>query len=361
MTGQSKLGETVLSCADFDANLNFFTEDLAFELREIFPADNPREALLVAYGLRLRLRRGPEIPAILILYKDTVADGKPERSLAPGGTVIEWRRTRTSFELPALKATFQFAKLAEQSWTVGRAGMLYRDLIPDRQGGRFIASHIKIEEGGPVPDYVHYHDIRFQLIYCYKGWVRLVYEDQGPAFVLRAGDCVLQPPQIRHRVLESSAGLEVIEIGCPAEHKTYPDPILALPTAELDPQRDFHGQRFVLDRGDEGEWGDWRIPGFRSRKSNIAAATGGLAQVAVVRPHGESDGFRHEDCELSFHFVLQGSMRLDREDQSLRIEAGDAFVLPGGEGVAFRDVSEDLEFLEVALPADFSTSTIQRI
>ena len=32
----------------------------------------------------------------------------------------------------------------------GRAGMLYRDLIPGRLGGRFIASHISIPEGGPV-------------------------------------------------------------------------------------------------------------------------------------------------------------------------------------------------------------------
>ena len=34
----------------------------------------------------------------------------------------------------------------------GRAGMVYRDLIPDRLGGAFIASHITIPEGGPVPD-----------------------------------------------------------------------------------------------------------------------------------------------------------------------------------------------------------------
>ena len=47
----------------------------------------------------------------------------------------------------------------------GRAGMVYRDLIPDRLGGAFIASHITIPEGGPVPDYVHHHDISV----CTKG------------------------------------------------------------------------------------------------------------------------------------------------------------------------------------------------
>ena len=40
----------------------------------------------------------------------------------------------------------------------------------------------------------------------------MVYEDQGEPFIMREGDCVLQPPQIRHRVLESSGPLEVIEV-----------------------------------------------------------------------------------------------------------------------------------------------------
>ena len=73
--------------------------------------------------------------------------------------------------------------------------MLYRDLIPDRLGGSaIVASHIRIPEGGPVGDSVHFHRVGFQLIFCYKGWVEVVYEDQGPPFVLRAGDCVIQGP-----------------------------------------------------------------------------------------------------------------------------------------------------------------------
>ena len=44
-------------------------------------------------------------------------------------------------------------------WVVGRAGMLYRDLLPGRLGGCFIASHIRIPEVGPVPDNVHFHQV----------------------------------------------------------------------------------------------------------------------------------------------------------------------------------------------------------
>jgi quercetin dioxygenase-like cupin family protein len=113
-------------------------------------------------------------------------------------------------------------------------------LIPGRLGGRFIASHIRIPGGGEVADYVHFHKIRFQMIYCRRGWVRVVYEDQGPSFVMHEGDCVLQPPEIRHRVLEASPGLEVIEIGASAEHETWRDHVLDLPTPRLRPQRHGH-------------------------------------------------------------------------------------------------------------------------
>ena len=34
----------------------------------------------------------------------------------------------------------------------------------------------------------------FQLIFCYRGWVEVVYEDQGAPFILHAGDCVIQGP-----------------------------------------------------------------------------------------------------------------------------------------------------------------------
>ena len=64
--------------------------------------------------------------------------------------------------------------------------MLYRDLIPGRLGGRYIASHITIERGGPVADWVHYHQIALQVIVVRRGWVRVVYEGEGEPFVVTA-------------------------------------------------------------------------------------------------------------------------------------------------------------------------------
>ncbi|MFM9121966.1 MAG: cupin domain-containing protein, partial [Actinomycetota bacterium] len=186
----------------------------------ITPADNPTRAVITGYGVRLCLQVGGSGEGTKLRLQ--IADRPSKLLTAPNGTVVEVVNSSNEATLPELRETLVVTPLSsEASWSVGRAGMRYRDLIPGRLGGVFIASHIHIPVGGPVPDYVHYHRVKFQMIYCKSGWVRVVYEDQGESFVMNAGDCVLQPPEIRHRVLESSDNLEVIEICAPAEHETF--------------------------------------------------------------------------------------------------------------------------------------------
>ena len=130
-------------------------------------------------------------------------------------------------------------------WTEGRAGMLYLDLTRDGLDGQVAVSQIHLPFDGEVPDYVHFHKVEFQLIRCIKGRIKVVYEDQGEPFWLDPGDWVIQPPEIRHRVLECEAGSEVIEITIPADHETHADRDMTLPNETYDPARQFSGQRFV--------------------------------------------------------------------------------------------------------------------
>ncbi len=346
--------QLVLACDDLDDTLAFFTGRLGFRVAAIFPADHPSVAVLQGHGVRLRLEVGRGDPGTLLLqchHPDELADGQREL-VAPNGTRIELRDADAPLDLPSIEPSLVVTHLSDHAtWGTGRAGMQYRDLLPGRWGGRFIASHIRIPDGGPVPDYVHYHHVRFQLIYCARGWVRVVYEDQGEPFVLHAGDCVLQPPRIRHRVLEASPGLEVIEVGCPAEHETYADFDLDLPTADLRPDRNFGGQRFVRHVAADAEWAPWRFPAFEQRDTGIGAATAGLAGVRVARPTapGATPMAAH-DGELQLWVVLGGAVELVTEAGPELLRVGSCVAMPAGVRHGLRNWSDDLELLEVTLP-----------
>jgi quercetin dioxygenase-like cupin family protein len=348
--------EVVLPCDDLAATIAFFRERLGFVLETIMPADDPSTATLSAHGLRVRFVRGGSGDAgllQLIVDDPTQFDGI---ELAPNGTRIEFASAQPPMVVPPLVAQLEISRAGEPStWVVGRAGMRYRDLLPARQGGRFVASHISIPDGGPVADDVHHHAIRFQLIHCVHGWVRVVYEDQGPPFVLEPGDCVLQPPDIRHRVLESSPAMEVVEISCPAAHVTAFDRDLELPTPTVRPDRDFGGQRFVLHRAAGAAWAPWRLDGYDARDTGIAAATDNLGGVRVVRPAIGPEPpvtvTRH-DAELVFWFVLAGSVTVRLGDRHERFRRGDAVAIPAGLPHALEDPTPDFELLDVTLPAD---------
>jgi mannose-6-phosphate isomerase-like protein (cupin superfamily) len=156
-------------------------------------------------------------------------------------------------------------------------------------------------------------------------------------------------------VLESSAGLEVIEVTSPAEHETFVDHRLELPTTTVDPAREFGGQRFVHHRAAEAQWHPWRAAGFECREAGIGAATDGLAEVRVVRPRGApADGaaFAGHDGELLFWFVVSGEtgVRFGAGDQT-RLRQGGAVTVPAETEHTLTAWSDDLELLEITLPA----------
>jgi quercetin dioxygenase-like cupin family protein len=222
--------------------------------------------------------------------------------------------------------------------------MLYRDLIPGRLGGRYIASHITIPEGGPVSDWVHYHRIALQIITVRRGWVRVVYQDGGEPFVMHEGDLVIQPPQIRHRVLESSAGLEVLEITAPAVHATFADHELELPNGS-NPGRVYGGQYFLHHMAVETPWTSADEGLAQETKAGIA--TSGLAQVRTLRPrNGESLSFGGHGGELVFGFVLDGTATLDYRGLH-EIGAADALVIPPGQPWQLTHPSPDFRLLHV--------------
>ncbi len=118
---------------------------------------------------------------------------------------------------------FQHHQAAEASWTPGmRAIFEYRDLgVEAATGGDFVAHVIRAratESEDQIHEW-HQHDCRFQMVYILKGWATFEYEGVGVR-TLRAGDCVNQLPLIRHREIECSNDLELLEIVSPANFET---------------------------------------------------------------------------------------------------------------------------------------------
>ncbi len=314
---------TIVRCEYLQGSIDHYTRVLGYRLEMIMPADDPRLALVCGHGVRVRL--------------------ESDRPIVPA---------------PDPAQEFVITRLHDaDAWNVGRAGMHYRDLLPGRLGGRYIASHIRISEGGPVPDYVHYHQVRFQMIHCLRGWVRVVYEDQGPPFVMQAGDCVLQPPTIRHRVLESSPGLEVIEIGGPAEHATFCEHDISLPTQRLHTDRRYGGQRFVRHVAAEAVWQPSPHAGFTFRDTGIGDATDGLASVRVLRGDPDTADIqlatqsrKHaHDGDLLFWQILHGDVQLISESLGTHaLHEGDSCAIPAGADYALA-TNTACELLEVAV------------
>lgn len=307
------MSERQVVCADLNAAIDDLRRE-GFRLDLIYPADDPHTAALSNGQESVRLTTEADAPSV-------------------------------SDELPPFEPEFVLTR-AGGSAGHGRAGMLYRDLIPSRLGGRYIASHIAIPGGGHVSDWVHFHKIALQLLYLRRGWVRLLYEDQGEAFVMREGDLVLQPPEIRHRVLESSPGFEIIEIGAPAVHATFADHDLELPNGS-DPDRLFGSQRFLHHKAVETPW--TLFAGGESQETAMAEATGGLAEVRTIRPGAASElDFPPHKGELVFGFVLDGSAILDGEGD---LGAADSFVIPPDQAWWLSDLSPDFRLLHVTTAA----------
>lgn len=363
--------QVVLPCADLAATLAWFTDQLGFRVEVISPADDPSVVVIAGLGVRLRLERSdadgasstPACAPALVLTCNDPSVVRETELVAPNGTRVLLVPADPPLDIPPVQQSFVLSRAADSStFHQGRAGMGYRDLVPDRQGGRFIASHILIDDEGPVPDYVHFHQVRFQMIFVARGWVELVYEDQGEPFVMYAGDCVLQPPTIRHRVLRSSGGLEVVELGCPAIHDTFADPTMSLPTRRLLPTRPYGNrhtgtQRFVRHIASNATWHPHR-PGFEQRDTGIGGATDGVAGARVFRPitgHGSTTApapTTTHDGELMFWFVLGGSVRLEVDGREpIDLVERDSVVLPQQTPFRFCEPTTDLEVLEVTLPA----------
>ena len=98
----------------------------------------------------------------------------------------------------------------------------YRNLGIDAATDGMAVAHVIRLVPPCLPEEVsklHYHDVDFQMVYVLKGSMTSEFEGHGP-ITMRAGSCWIQPPGIKHKVLDYSDDCEVLEIVLPADFET---------------------------------------------------------------------------------------------------------------------------------------------
>jgi len=121
------------------------------------------------------------------------------------------------------KQKFTASHFREEDFQAGlREYAKYRDLGISKATGGMAQAHVIRLVPPCIPEEVsklHYHDVDFQLVYVLKGWMKSEFEGQGPV-LMREGSCWIQPPRIKHKVLDYSDDCEVLEIILPAKFDT---------------------------------------------------------------------------------------------------------------------------------------------
>lgn len=98
---------------------------------------------------------------------------------------------------------------------------------------------------------------------------------------------------------------------------------------------------------------------FKYRDLGVTEASDGEARAQVIvatKGMSEPTGWHYHVCETQFVYVLSGWVDLELEDgRKLHMEAGHSLYIPGGLRHNETATSDDVEILEVSVPADLGT------
>ncbi len=116
---------------------------------------------------------------------------------------------------------------------------------------------------------------------------------------------------------------------------------------------------FALSHARDAQWDEGLRGFFAYRDLGVADATAGRVGAHVIRARAatEAPGDRHRHAlDFQLVYVLRGWVDFEYEGVGrVRLEAGSSVVQPPGITHAELGHSDDLEMLEITLPAQFAT------
>ena len=134
----------------------------------------------------------------------------------------------------------------------------------------------------------------------------------------------------------------MIELSSPAEHETWIEHEMELPTHVLAPDRLFGGQRFVRHIAKDAAW-ESIGNGFEARDLGVSSGTRGLVAGNVLRTAGGGSLELHSNGPR-FFLVLDGSANVTR----VRLNSDDSLLVPANESVKI-DASPETSLIHIAL------------
>lgn len=137
---------------------------------------------------------------------------------------------------------------------------------------------------------------------------------------------------------------------------TNPSPTASTPGVTTEPRT----ERFTVSRAKRAEYEtDGLREEFLYRDLGVADATDGTVHAHIIKAkhlNGGHNGMHFHVVDWQFAMVLKGWVTFFYKDHGLiKYEAGDAVTVPGGTLHELRDYSEDLELLEITIPAVYDT------
>ena len=105
------------------------------------------------------------------------------------------------------------------------------------------------------------------------------------------------------------------------------------------------------------------IPGrrafFKYRELGVTEATNGRMRAQVMEATqglSKETGWHYHVCEQQFIYMLKGWVDLEFEDgRKVRLRQGDSMMIPGGLRHNETATSEEMDILEVSVPANLGT------
>ena len=123
--------------------------------------------------------------------------------------------------------------------------------------------------------------------------------------------------------------------------------------------RPAEGMKLAISSAKDAHYVPGRRQFFQYRDLGVTEATRGKMRAQVTSAKSAMDretGWHYHTCDMQFVYILRGWVDLEfAGGQKARFGIGDSVMIPGGLPHQETATSEDLELIEVSVPAEMGT------